>query len=108
SSAKGCRSSGSVRPSTRRRAPSPSSRSRSPTKGSSFRSEHDMATEAPDVHIGQVDTDIVVTESIGPLGPAEIRRIVSIVIAHVRAKMQKDKDRERDTKVNKGVFDGGV
>lgn len=67
-----------------------------------------MEDRTPEVHIGEVDTEIVVTENVGPLGPAEVRRIVAIVVAQVREAMRRDAERERDTKIGRGVFDGGV
>jgi hypothetical protein len=58
-----------------------------------------------DVRIGEVVTEIVVTEGIGPLGPDEVRSLVALVLDHVRQDQQRRSDRTRDTELRDRVFD---
>ncbi len=50
--------------------------------------------EPNQVEIGKVQTDVVVTEGVGPLSRADVQRIVSLVLEHVR----NEQDRKRATR----------
>jgi hypothetical protein len=59
-----------------------------------------------DVRIGEVVTEIVVTEGIGPLGPEEVRSLVALVLEHVKLEQHRQADRTRDTELHDRVFNG--
>jgi len=59
-----------------------------------------------DVQIGEVTTDIVVQESVGTLAPEEVRRLVAIVLEHVRHQKEMTEQRERDTKISNRAYQG--
>jgi hypothetical protein len=60
---------------------------------------------AMDVRIGTIETEIVVTEAVGPLQPAEVQRLVALVLAEVRRELGEQADRARDTGIRNRVFD---
>jgi hypothetical protein len=57
-----------------------------------------------DVRIGEVVTEIVVTEGIGPLGAHEVKELVALVLEHVRREQSRTADRERDTRIHDRAF----
>ena len=59
-----------------------------------------------EVQIGEVMTDIVVQESVGPLGPEEVRRLVAIVLEQVQRQREMTEQRERDTKISNRAYQG--
>jgi hypothetical protein len=63
--------------------------------------------EGPDIRIGEVVTDIVVTEGIGALGPEEVKRIVSLVIEHLRHEQDRAAQREQDTSIRNQFYRRG-
>jgi hypothetical protein len=60
--------------------------------------------EPNQVEIGKVQTDVVVTEGVGPLSRADVQRIVSLVLEYVRSDQDKNEQREKDTGINNRVF----
>ena len=60
--------------------------------------------EPSQVEIGKVQTDVVVTEGVGPLSKADVQRIVSLVLEHVRNEQDRNEQREKDTGINNRVF----
>lgn len=63
-----------------------------------------MAEEPKQVQIGEVRTDVVVTEGVGPLSKSDVQRIVSLVLEHVRQEQDRNEQREKDTGIDNRVF----
>jgi hypothetical protein len=61
-----------------------------------------------DWRINEVATDIVVTESVGSLRPEEIKKLVAIVLEHVRQEQHRTAQRERDTKITDRAYHSDV
>ena len=57
-----------------------------------------------DVRVGEVVTDIVVTERIGPLGPQEVKALVALVLEHVREDQRRHEGRQSDTRLRGRAF----
>jgi hypothetical protein len=53
-----------------------------------------------DVKIGEVSTDLIVTEGVGSLTPEEVKRLVAIVLEQVRQEQDRASQRQRDTAIN--------
>lgn len=60
--------------------------------------------EGMDVRIGEVVTDMVVTEGVGTLGPEEVKRLVALVLEQVRYEQERMAQRERDTTIRDRAF----
>jgi hypothetical protein len=56
--------------------------------------------EPNQVGIGEVKTDIVITEGVGPLSRADVQKVVSLVLEHLRHQQDKDEQREKDTGIS--------
>ena len=56
------------------------------------------------VEIGEVKTDVIVTEGVGPLSKADVQRLVSLVLEHVRHEQDKNAQRDKDTGISNRVF----
>ena len=52
-----------------------------------------------DVRIGEVITEMVVTESVGSLGPDEVKRVVEIAMQQLRQEQDRKAQQQRDTAV---------
>jgi hypothetical protein len=63
-----------------------------------------MADEPNQVEIGEVKTDVVITEGVGPLSRADVQRLVSLVLEHVRHEQDKNEQRQKDTGINNRVY----
>jgi polyhydroxyalkanoate synthesis regulator phasin len=61
-----------------------------------------------DVKIGEVSTELVVTEGVGSLTPEEVKRLVTIVLEQVRQEQERAAQRQRDTSINDRVFSHGI
>jgi hypothetical protein len=57
-----------------------------------------------DVKIGEVSTELVVTEGVGSLSPDEVKRLVAIVLEHIRQEQDRAAQQQRDTAINDRVF----
>lgn len=57
-----------------------------------------------EVRVGEVVTEIVVTDGIGPLGPEEVRSLVMLVLEHVRQEQRRQGDQSRDTRMRGRAF----
>jgi hypothetical protein len=57
-----------------------------------------------DVRIGEVTGEIVVTESIGSLGPEDVKKLVALVLDHLRDEQARLAQRESDTTIHESVF----
>jgi hypothetical protein len=59
-----------------------------------------------DVVIHKVTSDITITESVGPLSPQEVRRLVDIVLQKVAERRDEEAARRRDTAIRNQVWNG--
>lgn len=57
-----------------------------------------------DVHIDEVHTDLEITESVGALGPAELKKIVSLVMEHLKTQKHHQELRERDDRLQNSAY----
>jgi len=62
--------------------------------------EGDTLDEPNQVGIGEVKTDIVITEGVGPLSRADVQKLVSLVLDHLRHEQDKNEQREKDTGIS--------
>jgi hypothetical protein len=60
--------------------------------------------DTPDVRINEVVTDIALTEGVGPLSAADVRRIVAIVIEQVQAEQDRRAQRLKDTAIRDRAY----
>jgi hypothetical protein len=60
-----------------------------------------------DVRIGEVVTEMVVTEDIGPLSAEDVKRLVALVLEKVRQEQDRMAQRERDTMVRDRAYREG-
>ncbi len=58
-----------------------------------------------DVRIDRVDTEIVVSEGVGPLAPEEVKRLVALVLEQVRREAAERADRRSETVIGNRVFE---
>ena len=63
-----------------------------------------MPPNTPNVRINEVVTDIAVTEGIGPLSAAHVKRIVAIVLAQVKIEQDRHADRAKDTTIRDRAY----
>jgi hypothetical protein len=61
-----------------------------------------------DVRIGEVSTELTVTEAVGPLSPEDVKRLVALVLEQVRQEQERAELRRRDTAITDRVFRPGV
>jgi hypothetical protein len=57
-----------------------------------------------DWRINEVATDLVVTETVGSLHPDEVKKIVALVLEHVRQEQRRAAQHERDTKIGDRAY----
>jgi hypothetical protein len=57
-----------------------------------------------DVRIGEVQTDITVTDGGGPLSAEDMKMLVAKVLEHVRREREENAQREQDTRIHDRVF----
>jgi hypothetical protein len=60
--------------------------------------------DSPDVRINEVVTDIAVTEGVGPLSAADVKRIVAIVLAQVKTEQDRHSQREKNTSIRDRAY----
>jgi hypothetical protein len=61
-----------------------------------------------DWSIHEVSTELVVTEKVGALGPEDLKKIVAIVLEHLRQEQRHSAQRERDTAVTDRAYRSDV
>jgi hypothetical protein len=61
-----------------------------------------------DVRIGEVQTEVVVTESVGALGPEEVKRIVAIAMEQFRLEQDRNRQRQKDTGVHESNYEASA
>jgi hypothetical protein len=52
-----------------------------------------------DVRIGEVHTDMVVTEGVASLSPEDVKRLVEIAVQQVKQEQDRKAQQQRDTSV---------
>jgi hypothetical protein len=57
-----------------------------------------------DVRIGEVVTDLVITEGVGPLSPQEVKALVALVLEQVRQEQERSHGRAQDTRIFDRAF----
>jgi hypothetical protein len=57
-----------------------------------------------DVKIGEVSTELIVTEGVGSLTPDEVKRLVAIVLEQLRQEQERVAQRKRDTAITDRAF----
>jgi hypothetical protein len=62
-----------------------------------------VADEA-DVRIGQIHTDLVITEGVGPLSPEDVMRLVKLVMEKIQDEQGRREDRDRDTSIRDRAY----
>jgi hypothetical protein len=67
-----------------------------------------MSEDLSQVGIGEVRTDVVITEGVGPLSRADVQKVVSLVLEHVRQEQDRMKQREKDTGITNRIFPPAV
>lgn len=63
-----------------------------------------MADVPGQVEIGQVQTDIVVTEGVGPLSKADVQQLVSLILERLRHEQDVNAQRAKDTAIENQVY----
>lgn len=63
-----------------------------------------MADEPNRVEIGEVKTDMVVTEGVGPLSKADVQKLVALVIDQFRHEQDMHTQRMKDTAIENQVY----
>ena len=56
------------------------------------------------IHIEEVHTDLEITESVGPLAPAEVKKLVTLVIEHLKAREHREDLRKRDDQLRNSAY----
>jgi hypothetical protein len=57
-----------------------------------------------DVRIGDVHTDVTVTDGAGPLSAQDMKTLVAKVLEHVRREREQDAQRDQDTRIHDRAF----
>jgi hypothetical protein len=57
-----------------------------------------------DIHIEEVQTDLEITESVGTLAPAEVKRLVALVMEQLKAKERHEERRKRDDQLRNTAY----
>jgi hypothetical protein len=59
-----------------------------------------------DVRIDEVQTELEITDSVGPLSAAEIKKLVALVMEQLRAERDRDERRRRDDTIHDHAYVG--
>jgi hypothetical protein len=61
-----------------------------------------------DVKIGEVVTEMTVTEGVGSLSPEDVKRLVSLVLEQIRHEQGRTAQQQHDTAIHDRAFRGDV
>ncbi len=61
-----------------------------------------------DVHIGKVESEIVVSEGVGALAPEEVQRLAKLILEQVQVEQERAAQRERDVAIEDRVIVPGM
>lgn len=71
---------------------------------SSAREVRRKGIQMADVHINEVHTELEITDSVGALGPGEVKKLVALVLAQLKAQKRHDELRERDDRLQNSAY----
>jgi hypothetical protein len=57
-----------------------------------------------DIHINEVHTELEITDSVGALGPAEVKKLVALVMAQLKAQEHHKELHERDNRLQNSAY----
>ena len=57
-----------------------------------------------DVSIDEVHTEVEITDSVGALGPAEVKKLVGLVMAQLKAQKHHEELRNRDNRLQNSAY----
>ena len=57
-----------------------------------------------DVHINEVHTEMEITDSVGALGPAEVKKLVALVLAQLKAQKHHDELHASDNRLRNSAY----
>jgi hypothetical protein len=57
-----------------------------------------------DIHINEVHTELQITDSVGDMGPAEVKKLVALVISQLKAERHHEELRSRDDRLRNGAY----
>jgi hypothetical protein len=57
-----------------------------------------------DVQVQTVETEVTITDSVGPLSPEDVKRLVTLVLQRVRQEQDRAAERERDTGIHDRAY----
>jgi hypothetical protein len=60
------------------------------------------------VEISEVHTEIEITEPVGSLDPADVKKLVALVMEHLRAEQHQKELRRKDDHVSDRAFESDV
>ena len=57
-----------------------------------------------DVQINEVHTEMEITDSVGTLGPQEVKKLVALVMVQLKAQRHHDELREQDNRLQNSAY----
>lgn len=57
-----------------------------------------------DIHIDEVHTEVEITDSVGALGPAEVKKLVGLVMAQLKAQNHHEDLRKQDNRLQNSAY----
>jgi hypothetical protein len=57
-----------------------------------------------DIHIHEVHTELEITDSVGAMGPAEVKKLVALVLAQLKAQEHHENLRDRDNRLQNSAY----
>lgn len=57
-----------------------------------------------DIQINEVHTELEITEGVGTLGPAEVKKLVTLVMAQLKAQEHHDQLCQRDNRLQNSAY----
>lgn len=63
-----------------------------------------MADMPRQVEVNHVQTEIIVTDGVGPLSKADVRQLVTLVLENLRHEQDLNEQRTKDTTIENQVF----
>jgi hypothetical protein len=58
----------------------------------------------PDVHINEVHTELEITDNVGSLSPADVKKLVALVLAQLNAKQYHQELCDRDNRLQNSAY----
>lgn len=57
-----------------------------------------------DIHINEVNTEMEIVDSVGGLSPAEVKKLVAMVMAQIKAQQHHEDLRRRDNRLQESAY----